>query len=300
MIVYDHKRWRMMTLVLRGTVVAEIWPRIAFYMAYAATIWAVNQYQVINLPAFGTVAHSLVGVAMGMLLVFRTNASYDRYWEGRKRWGGIINASRNLIRSGRAYVGSSTDLGRLIHGYVIALKQHLRHQKNPDEFRGVCPAHVPSSAMVTENPPAYFAVHISAWIAQRVKSGHLVPELARVLEGYVGELMDHQGACERIVKTPVPFAYVVHVRQLLVLYLLTLPWVMVTQMGLMSVFVTGLLAFALIGIEEAGIEIEDPFGTDANDLPLDDICATIGIDTQQIATIEDIALDKAAQFDADA
>jgi putative membrane protein len=132
------------------------------------------------------------------------------------------------------------------------------------------------------NPPARVALEMSRWIAVRVKEGELSEEIARTLEENVGELLDHQGACERILKTPVPFAYVAQIRQLLMVYLLTLPLVLVPIMEWGAIPALMLISFGLLGIEEAGVEIEDPFGLDSNDLPLDDLCAGIAKDAREL------------------
>ncbi len=284
MIDYDHRKWRSVTFVLQGTVLSALWPRIVGYSAYAGVIWAGATYGPFQFPEFGTLAHSLVGVAMGMLLVFRTNAAYDRYWEGRKRWGAIINTSRNLVRSAHAHVGDVGPLPALVHAYALSLKQHLRRSRDLSELEDVVGQDVVAKVSTMANPPAHLSLHMSVWVAKQVKDRGLNIEVARILDGYIGALLDHQGACERILKTPVPFVYVAQVRQLLMVYLLTLPIVMVPQMGVVAVFVTAMVCFALLGIEEAGVEIEDPFGQDLNDLPLEAMCATIGTDVRELGS----------------
>jgi len=289
MIDYLPKHWTQVTFAYRGTVLSRLWPRIAGYGILTAGTVGVDL--ALGLPDVSPLAHSLVGIAMGMLLVFRTNTSYDRFWEGRKRWGGIVNASRNLVRGGSVYAGTqggkssgdAAQLAQLVSAYAHALKQHLRGQEITTATAPYLDAQLQAAAAAVANPPARIAVELSRWIATRLAQGKLPPELARRLEDLVCELLDHQGACERILKTPIPFAYVVQIRQLLMVYLLTLPVVLASTLGWLSVPAVALIAFALLGIEEAGIEIEDPFGTDANDLPLDAICEGIARDLAQLA-----------------
>ena len=99
----------------------------------------------------------------------------------------------------------------------------------------------------------------------------------------VRALLDNQGGCERILKTPIPFAYAVHIRQMLAIYVVTLPFALVGEMGWATIPTVAVVAFGMIGIEEAGNEIEDPFGTDPNDLPLEALCATIAKDVAALA-----------------
>ena len=133
------------------------------------------------------------------------------------------------------------------------------------------------------NPPSVFAFYMTAWVRDR--ADRLGGDMVRVLEGHISTLVDCQGGCERILKTPVPFVYAVHLRHITLLYLLTLPFVLVPLMSWGSALAVAAIAFGLLGIEEAGIEIEDPFGDDPNDLPLEDICAVIRRDAQMLATV---------------
>ncbi len=95
------------------------------------------------------------------------------------------------------------------------------------------------------------------------------------LDQNVHLLTDHLGACERIHKTPLPFAYVVHLRRALILFCFTLPFALVRDFGWGTILDTLLVAYVFFGIEEIGVEIENPFGLDDNDLPLERLCATI-------------------------
>jgi putative membrane protein len=110
------------------------------------------------------------------------------------------------------------------------------------------------------------------------------------IDANVQQLIDYLGGCERIKKTPLPFAYVIHLRRALILYLFTLPFALVEQFGWATVAFTLIISYILFGIEEIGVEIENPFGTDANDLPLEDICATI--EKNLLAVIENPPLEE--------
>jgi putative membrane protein len=133
------------------------------------------------------------------------------------------------------------------------------------------------------NPANVMASYLTEWIATRRKSGRLDGMEATRLESLVGALVDNQGGCEKIRRTPLPFAYAALIKQVLLLYLLTLPFVLVPLMGFMAPLVLMGVSMGMLGIEEAGVEIEDPFGLDPNHLPLDQICATIGRDVTDLA-----------------
>jgi len=226
-----------------------------------------------------------------MLLVFRTNASYDRYWEGRKRWGGIIAGARNLVRVARSHVGFTGPLPRLAHAYAVSVMEELRDATKEESLVPIVGPEMAAAACQRGNPPTFLATAMSHWVATRVAAGDLNAPLARELEGALTKMVEHQEACERILHTPVPFAYVVQIRQLLAFYLVTLPVVLVPVMDWMVIPVTAMVAFAMLGIEEAGIEIEDPFGDDPNDLPLERLCDLIRDDAAQVGAITDAELE---------
>jgi ion channel-forming bestrophin family protein len=130
---------------------------------------------------------------------------------------------------------------------------------------------------------------MGCWVQARRAEGKLDSILAQHLDERIRELIDYQGACERILKTPIPFNYAVHIKQFLTLYLFTLPFVLIPVINpgfkWLSLPIVLLIGFALSGIEEAGVEVEDPFGTDPNDLPLESICSTIERDLTRLSAL---------------
>lgn len=284
MIAYRPKSWTAVTFAWRGTVLSRLLHRMVGYgvLTFGVGCW---HHFVSPLPDLGSLAHSLVGVALGMLLVFRTNSSYDRFWEGRKRWDGIVNAARDLVRGGVAHnsEGEAVALAGLVTAYVVALKQHLRGEPL-DELDAHLRPELAERVKASANPATRIALEMSLWVAERGRDRRLPPVMVRTLEERITDLVEHQGACERIHQTPVPFAYVAQIRQLLMVYLSTLPFVLVPRLEWLAVPAVALVAFGLIGIEEAGVEIEDPFGRDPNDLPMDELCAAVQIEADEIAS----------------
>jgi putative membrane protein len=170
-----------------------------------------------KIPALKSTAHTLLGVALGLLLVYRTNASYDRYWEGRKAWGAIINATRNLMRFIRTYDStySLLPLANLLGAYGYALKQRLRGLEDSAEFFMLTRKQV-VFVESCPNKPLAISMLVSAWMREHCHNVRI-----RIIEGYVGVMLDSQGALERIVNTPIPFSYVAQVHHILLLYLIT-------------------------------------------------------------------------------
>jgi len=274
MIDYPRGRWVPLTLAWRGTVLPRTlgWVVVLAGLAAGLQVLAEQFTYHITLPPL---AHNLIGVALGLLLVFRTNASYERYWDGRRQWGGIVNASRNLVRAFASYLPEfAPEMARLAAAFPLALKQRLRGNRDLTEL--------PEALRFEGNTPLLVTRAMSRWIAGHHASGALTGEAARALEGYVAQLVDHQGACERILRTPIPFAYVVHIRQMLLLYLLSLPYVLVPTLGWLAPAAVAFITMGLLGIEEIGVEIEEPFGTDPNDLPIEAMCSTIERDVKAL------------------
>jgi len=284
MIEYQLTGWVKTAFSYTGTVLPRVIYRLWVLPALTCLLLLMKHghlgldpqlFESIWLPPLG---HSLIGTALGLVLVFRNNASYDRYWEGRKQWGGIVNASRNLARAARSYTGESRSLAPLICAFCVALKHQLRGEDPRDSIATFVSEEDADRFTKHPNPSLAVNLAMSEWIASESKSKRFSQEQAQRMEEQVSKLMDCQGACERILKTPVPFAHAIHVRQLLFAYLLTLPFVIIPQHGWASLITITVISLGLLGIEEAGIEIEDPFGHDHNDLPLSQICDVIARD----------------------
>jgi len=286
MISYDAKGWIPLTFAYRGTIIPRVVTRIASLGLLTVLVLLVREFVPGSesvLKQFKPLGHLLIGVALGLLIVFRNNCSYDRYWEGRKLWGGIVNSSRNLMREAAAFAGGVSDLAGLVTAYPLALKQHLRGNKDLEEIRSLVPTAVFDHMSSASNPPSILAYYMTVWIRDRLAAGKFDSFTAQSLELNVRAFLDMQGGCERILRTPIPFAYAVHIKQLLLLYLISLPFILIVELNWVAIPTVAVIAFGLLGIEEAGVEIEDPFGDDPNDLPLDAISATIGRDAQGLS-----------------
>ncbi len=288
MINYDPHRWLDHFFDYKGSLVREISGRVLLCTLWSAGVVYFNSAVMpIGMPS---IIHTLVGLALGLLLVFRTNASYDRFWEGRKLWGGIVNETRNLTRSTEAFLIHVPEARKEISLWTIAFAygtmNRLREkvsfgafedELNPDEVK---------KAYDSGHPALYAAKKISQ-ILQETKMEGKISDYAQVtMDQNVQLLVDYLGGCERIHKTPLPFAYVVHLRRALIIYCFSLPFALVDMFDWKwaVIFDTLFLSYVFFGIEEIGVEIEDPFGEDENDLPLETICASIAKNTRAFST----------------
>ena len=285
MIEYDAHEWRTHLLDIRGSMVREITGRVSVCVLWSAAVVAFDRYVTpVGIPS---TAHSLVGLALGLLLVFRTNASYDRFWEGRKLWGGIINESRNLARSARSWLKEDARLCVEVINWTaafpFAVMHHLRDAKGLGPSVERLPQDEVAAILQAPHPPLAIASRATALLAEARDRGMISDYLLGKLDQDLQLLIDYLGGCERIHRTPLPFVYVVHLRRALILYCFTLPFALVGDYGWAAVLDTLFVAFIFFGIEEIGVEIEDPFGLDVNDLPLEAMCARIDADLQALA-----------------
>ena len=276
MIDYDRNAWFTHIGSLKGSVLPCIMPRILCVTGIATAVAVWHHFSPITPLDKGP--HGMVGVALGLLLVFRTNSAYDRFWEGRKRWGMIVNRTRDLARQSLAWIrDSDEEKSRIIHQLILfayATKEHLRGTSDLSALEDIIPKSELERVKQAEHMPLQAAENVTNCIVKTYREGQLDLVASQFLDTDITNLIDQLGACERILKTPIPFAYVLHLRRFVLLFLSTLPLVFV-HMGWWMIPVVAVVTYALLGIEQIGVQIEDPFGLEDNDLPLDAICDTI-------------------------
>lgn len=294
MIEYDPHDWRSHLLDFHGSMLREILWRVLSCVLWAALVTVVFEWTLndpAHPPAVWTMAiHTVLGTALGLLLVFRTNTSYDRFWEGRRMWGSIVNESRNLARFCHAMLPAAPQLrDRAIQwlvAFVYASMHRLRGKKELGPDAQQLPAEEARAVLASDHVPLAAARQITSVLVEARDQDHLSDILLAAGDQNVQLLIDYLGSCERIHRTPLPFAYMVHLRRALILYCYTLPLALVRDFGWWTIPCTLLVAYILFGIEEIGVEIEDPFGEDENDLPLEEFCATIKRNVEGLASAE--------------
>ena len=292
MINYNRNRWFNAVISWRGTALRQAKWRVLSMTLYAFVIQvafevglSLGRVKFRDFFGLNPGQHAVLGGLLGFLIVFRMNASNIRFWEGRTYWGQIINASRNLVRVGVAYTERGAELAALVSGYAECLRHSLQLQDNQEmaEIEVYLPKELTGQAMRYGNPPTRVALAISGWIEREHREGQLNPQLVRHMEDQMASLVNSQGACERILKTPLPFAYVVMIKQLILIYLLTLPFAVGDISGWWAPLLMAIIALALFGIEEASVEIEDPFGRGENCLDMEAFTIRIARDAGQMA-----------------
>lgn len=295
MIEYDAHKWLDHLFDIKGSLVREITGRVILLVLWSAAVVGIHEHvQPLSIPS---TLHSLVGVALSLLLVFRTNASYDRFWEGRKAWGGIVNETRNLARGLHAWLPGRRDLREQAVLWTVCFPYASMHSLRGTKGLSPSSPRLPQDEVLTvaqaQHVPLAVSIRISETIARAHREGHLSDYLAAMLDKNVQLLVDYLGVCERIHRTPLPYAYVVHLRRALLLYCGTLPFALLEPFGWVTVLDTLVVSFIFFGIEAIGVQIEDPFGDDDNDLPLEQICQTI--ERNLLATLDQPSFGEAVQ-----
>ncbi len=283
MIEYDPSNRFQVIFSVHGTVMPSV-------LAYVATLSVWTVLLLLIYDYFGTFgfemgpqAHATVGVALGLMLVFRTNTSYDRFWEGRKQLGTLGIAARNLaIKANAVIPGTETrvreDIAALLNTFVVDVKDHLREEENQDPQR--LSADLQQQVARHHNPINGVLCTLSDKLHDCIAKKWMHPPEMGTFNASIDELQGVLRALDRIRFTPMPFAYVNQLKVFMLIYFLTLPFVLIPSFGWGTVFAMIFTMYAMVGIEEIGIEIEDPFGDDPNDLPIVKICNGIKQDVE--------------------
>ncbi|MEQ9371446.1 bestrophin family protein [Coleofasciculus sp. F4-SAH-05] len=278
---WQKNNWLRIALSVKGSVIIAILPRVILCSIFGLVISLFHEFGFsVSLPVLSGVVPSLV---LGLLLVFRTNTAYERFWEGRKIWGMIVNTVRNLARHIWTAIAENSsedkqakeETLRLLVAFAVATKQHLRRERLHHELEPLMSAEQYQILQSMNHPPLEIAFWIGDYLQKQHERDYLNTYQLTAMVKLLDTLVDLLGMCERILKTPIPLAYSIHLKQLLLIYCLSLPFPMVNELNWLTGVVVGVISFAVFGIEEIGIEIENPFGYDTNDLPLETICTTM-------------------------
>jgi putative membrane protein len=281
MISYDPKNWMRVLLDFpRSPVFRTLFLDVIGAGLYAAlVVWVETDYFRVAVP-LGPSFLSILGIILGLLLVFRTNTAYDRWWEGRKLWGQLVNVSRTLAHALDAQLPREERARRnawaaLLARFPAALAAHLRAPRptTPEEE---------AAALRNTSEPNRVVQAMNRALHEQVQSGLLPTESRLALQPVLSAFDDVAGACERIRNTPIPFSYSSYIKQFVLLYALVMPFGLVQEFGYGTVIASMFTFFATMGLELLAGEIEEPFGTDRNDLPLDQIAARIAADARAL------------------
>lgn len=286
MIKYNPKTWfRHIFAIRKSDTAFMIWKELVYIVLFTLGLSYVELNYMGDISIYSQLlqVYSLIGFVLSLLLVFRTNTAYDRWWEGRKKWGELVNNSRNLAVKVTVICpddASKEFFKRMIPNYAFAMKEHLRKgvlldelELTPEERRQLQHAdHVPNI--------------ILKWLYKRLhelkRANHLTEEELIVIDVNLKSFADIIGACERIKNTPIPYSYSIFLKKFIFIFVTTIPLALVVDFGYWSALIVAFIFYVLVSMEILAEEIEDPFGFDDNDLPTDDLCAKIRSNVEEI------------------
>jgi len=274
MIVRPHLEWFRMLLAWRGSVLPQLLPRLFIVLCLSFVALASHDHILKVTVNLSTVPFSLIGIALAVFLGFRNNASYDRYWEGRKLWGQLLNETRSLTRealtlaSGSDAATRARELVTVLCALPHALRHQLRHTDPQGDLERILPAPLLARVMASRFRPMTLLLCASEWVRNEAREGRLDGYAVLAFERNLNGLSDVIGGCERISSTPLPFAYTVMIHRTVYFFCAMLPFGLVDSIGALTPIFAVFVAYTFMAHEAIASQIEDPFGTEDNDLAL--------------------------------
>lgn len=285
MIVRPQQHWLRLIFVWHGSVLSKIFSRLFLnFLLSVAVILMLPWYSSLGIKL--TVApFSILGVAIAIFLGFRNNACYSRYVEARQLWGQLMIASRSLFREVKNTLPDDTKLGEFVRlqiAFAHCLRMTLRKQPQAETLSRYLSADNLRLAMNASSPANRILLSMGDWLATRRREGQLSDILFHSLNNRLNDMSAVLAGCERIASTPVPFAYTLILHRTVYLFCIMLPFALVVDLHYMTPFISVLISYTFISLDALAEELEEPFGTENNDLPLDAICNAIEIDLLQM------------------
>lgn len=285
MIKYNPKNW--ISLIFHAysrQVFRKLFPGLIGIGALAAIIcWVEIEVYDLQLST-STAIHSMLGFVLGLFLVFRTNTAYDRWWEGRKHWGALVNNTRNLAIKVKAFSNDEGDhrfFKSMIPNFAIAMKEHLRQGVKVEELLER-ESWEDDKFEKAQHKPNMIQLKLYERLNAMYSGGRLNGDQFYIMDKEIKSFLDVIGACERIKNTPIPYSYSMYLKKFIFIYVTTLPFGVVDTFHYWTIPVTMLVFYILVSVELIAEEIEDPFGKDENDLPTDDLTQKIASNVDEI------------------
>ncbi|MFT3923667.1 MAG: bestrophin family ion channel [Myxococcales bacterium] len=305
MIVPDRRiSWFRLLFQVRGSALPRIRGRLLAVFAVACIVTYLSNHARL-LTDLTPLPFNLIGLALGVFLGFRNNASYDRYWEGRRLWGRLVNDARSFARlvldlidvratpdaslDAQAIASLRRDLVYRAIAFTHALRLHLRGPVDDlTPLRGLLPEAELAGLTREYNVPLAIVNGMGRLVTEARFHGVLHSRDVHLLENLLSDMVDVQGGCERIRATPIPWSYTLLIHSIVAAYCFSLPFGLVSTTKQLTPVVVLLIAYAFLGLDAVGDELEEPFGTDDNDLPLMTISRTVEVNLRQMLGEENL------------
>ncbi|MES2970067.1 MAG: bestrophin family protein [Pseudomonadota bacterium] len=269
MIIRDKPGFLDLAFAVRGSILPLIAPKLLFLMGFAALMVVVDRRTHV-LPHVDGAAFTVFGIALSLFLGFRNNAAYDRWWEARKLWGGLLADLRALAREVAVFVPDDALRHATLRNALAFLHLHRVNLRRQSPDAAVLAR---AAAFVgTPHPPCAALDAMTRDIALAHAAGAIDGFGARTLTGRLASITNAQAGCERISTTPLPYVYSLLIFRTTYIYCLLLPLALIGPAGWLTPLFVGIVAYVFLGLAEVTEELSHPFGTTLNALPLDAIC----------------------------
>jgi ion channel-forming bestrophin family protein len=285
MIVRPQQHWLRLIFVWHGSVLSKIFSRLLLnFLLSIAVIIMLPWYTMLGIK-FTLAPFSILGVAIAIFLGFRNNACYSRYVEARHLWGQLMIASQSLLREVKTTLPDDAELGQFVRlqiAFAHCLRMTLRRNPQAEPLTKYLSEKDLQTVFAAQSPANRILLLMGEWLAVRRRDGQLSDILFHSLNNRLNDMSAVLAGCERIANTPVPFAYTLILHRTVYLFCIMLPFALVVDLHYMTPFISVLISYTFISLDALAEELEDPFGTENNDLPLDAICNAIEIDLLQM------------------
>lgn len=289
MIIRPKVHWLRMLFVWKGSVLPTILNRLLIVLALSIGVVLTHGVILSFKVQLNPVPFTLIGVSLALFLGFRNSASYERYWEGRKLWGALLNVARSLTRQVRSLTSLPPDDPKVdaFLFRLIAVVHTLRHQlrrSDPTADLDRLLGHEEAARLLPKRyRPAALVDSLGQWARERRLEGSLDPILAASIDQNLTEVHSVIGGCERIASTPIPVSYAVMIHRVVYIYCALLPFGLVDTLGWMTPVISVFVAYSFVALEELAAQLEDPFGESPNDLALTAMSRTIESAVRELA-----------------
>ena len=279
MIIRPKLHWLRMLFVWRGSVVRRILPQLIVLVAMSVAVVVVDTLWPTLLHDLTPVPFTLLGIALAIFLSFRNSVSYDRFWEGRRLWGSMLNDTRSLARLYLSALDTDDNAKRgfvyTLIAFVHAVNAQLRAKPLPEQVLALIRPEAQSAVAKARFKPVIILSDAAMQLGELRKQGAICPILFSTFDRQLSLLNEDLGGCERLASTPVPFAYSVILHRTVYMYSFLLPFGLVNTVGLMTPLIVAFVSYTFLAIEALAEELQEPFGLEPNDLALDAMTVTI-------------------------
>nr|WP_322626502.1 bestrophin family ion channel [uncultured Flavobacterium sp.] len=281
MIIKKKTHWFKMLFEWQGSVLPQLLPRLLLIFVYTGVLVYFQDVLLRHHLHINPAIFTVFGIALAIFLGFRNTVSYERFWEGRKLWGALLNDTRSLARQAHNLFENkeskeeiSLFVNRLI-ALVYALKHQLRHTNAGDDMKRLLPEGLAGELEHNRLNPVILLKSLGGWVQENKQGGNITPLSQLAFEENFNKVSDIIGGCERIANTPIPFSYSVLLHRTVYIYCFMLPFGFVDTLGWLTPFILVFIAYTFLALEAIADELEDPFGTQPNDLALDTMASVI-------------------------